>query len=54
MPQECWEALPVYTGERQGEAIFCRDSDKVGVVYRWIGGIWWQATLSFIPTAPPR
>ena len=54
MPRERWEALPVYTGERHGGAILYRDPDKVGVVHRWMGKQWLQATLSFTRTPPAR
>ncbi len=54
MPQERWEALPVFTGKAEGEAILYRDPERQGVVYRLIGSHWWQATISFEPTSAAR
>lgn len=54
MPRERWDALPVYTGEPQGDATLYRDAEKIGVVHRWMGRHWVQATISFERSDPAR
>jgi hypothetical protein len=54
MPRERWEALPVYTGKKQGDAILYRDPERIGVVHRWTGRTWWETKLSFEPTGSAR
>jgi hypothetical protein len=52
MPREAWEKLPVFQGsdsKPEGEAMLYRDPDLIGVVHRWLSGVWWQARLSFEP-----
>lgn len=54
MPRQDWDALPFYTGAPyDGHALY-RDPTRAGVVYRWLGKHWWQATLSFAPSPPAR
>jgi hypothetical protein len=55
MPRADWEKLPVYTGHppTDDHTLF-RDADRLGVVYRWMGAHWWQATLSFERTGTAK